>query len=82
MLEELGLKRLQGRRSIAKLKMLHRFYSNLRFKPILGRVKVYDGLFFPSTFSLWNKCSRHIVNTARAEQFSDHVSEVDLHHLA
>ena len=66
MLKEPGLKRLQERSSIAKLKMLYSFYhryksvkpylepskaqnTNLRFKPTLGRVKVYDGSFFPST---------------------------------
>ena len=31
MLEELGLKKLQERRSIAKLKMLHSFYHGYKF---------------------------------------------------
>ena len=31
MLEELGLKKLQERRSIAKLKMLHSFYHSYKF---------------------------------------------------
>ena len=55
--------------------------ANLRFKPILGHVKVYDRLFFPSTVSLWNKLLPHIVNTS-VEQFSDYLSNLDLQHFA
>ena len=88
MLEELELKKLQDRRSIAKLKMLHTFYhgykfvipsllpskawnANLHFKPILGRVRANEGLFFASTISLWNKLPPHIANATSMEQFSD-----------
>ena len=56
--------------------------TSLHFKPILGRVKVYDGSLFPSTVSLWNKLPPHIVNTVSAEQFSDHVADLDLQHFA
>ena len=51
---------------------------NLCFKPSIyvlkSEVKVYNGLFFPSTVSLWNKLPPHFVNTVSMEQFSDHVS--------
>ena len=52
------------------------------FKPILGSVKVYDGSFFSSTISMWKKLPPHIDNTVSVEQFSDHVSDLDLQHFA
>ena len=99
MLEELGLRKLQERKSIAKLKTLRSFYhgykfvtpsllpskarnANLRFKPILGRVRVYEGSFFPSTVSLWNKLPPHVANTISMEQFSNYVSDLDLQRFA
>ena len=99
MLEELGLKIMQERRSITKMKMLHSFYhgykfvtpsslpskarnANLRLKPILGCVRVYEGSFFPSTVSLWNKLPPHIANTISMEQFCDYVSDLDLQRFA
>ena len=55
--------------------------TNLRFKPILDCVKVYNESFFPSTVSLWNKLPPHIVNTVIVEQFSDYASDLDLQHF-
>ena len=48
--------------------------TNLCFKQILGHVKVYDGLYFTSTVSMWN-------NTVSVEQFSDHVLDLDFQHF-
>ena len=56
--------------------------ANLHLKPLLGHVKVYDGSFFPSTVSLWNKLPPNTVNTVTVEQFSDYLSDLDLQHFA
>ena len=44
-------------------------------------MKVYDGLFFSSTVSLWNKLPLHIVSIVNMEQFFDLVSDLDLQHF-
>ena len=56
--------------------------ANLRFKPILGCVRGYEGSLFLSTVSLWNKLPPHIANTISMEQFSDYVSDLDLQYFA
>ena len=53
--------------------------TNLHLKRIFGCVKVYDGSFFPSTVSMWNKLPPHI-NTVSVELFSDHLCDLDLHY--
>ena len=58
--------------------------ANLRFKPILGHVRVYEGSFFPSTVSLWNKLPPlNVVNPIISiGQFFDYVSDLDLQRFA
>ena len=84
------LKTLQERRSIAKLKMLHEIVyktkhvdhipnrqrcSNVKFQPILGRIKLYSSSFFPSTVRLWNTINNSIANIQDKEKFIESIND-------
>jgi hypothetical protein len=48
---------------------------NIKFKPILGRVKIYSCSFFPSTVHLWNKIPTCITNIRDIIKFKTEIDK-------
>ena len=49
--------------------------SNIKFKPILGRVKIYSCSFFPSTVQLWNKIPTYVTNIKDIIKFKTEIDK-------
>ena len=50
--------------------------ENVKFKPILGRVKTYSCSFFPKTVEVWNQLPTDVTNIVDSQIFKKGIEKL------